>query len=471
MPTPPALIDFLKTLFGGLKLLLLLKPAANLLRPAPHYPALLGILALVGVATDFLLTDPPRTFVLDGLQTLCTDALLLWVGCLLAARLVGKPQHGFTLAVWLGSALLLWLSLFVEWLAVFLRSREQLTPLTADLLLWGQVVCWVLVILRALMLIGVSPRRWQGSAATVLIAGLNIAPWLAGLSAWPWFESRRGPEDLPAPLAPIASERVLYNQPQLLDRALRGLAAERPGHTDLYWIAFAGDGTESVFRNEVEYVEKLMEQRFDARGRGIVLVNHPDTVDQRPLATRTALARALRGIGRVMDPKEDLLLVFLTLHGTEDHRLFVQMPPLPLDPIDPDWLSRTLDRSGLGPQLVIVSACYSGGFLPALQADTRVVMTAARADRPSFGCGPDSEITYFGRALLVDALNRTIDFPKAFELARRSVDARERREGFDPSEPQIALGDSAARRIQSWRAQYEEPEQVVPFFPADSYAP
>ncbi|MCU0756725.1 MAG: C13 family peptidase [Xanthomonadales bacterium] len=470
MPTT-ALTEFLKTLLGGLKLLLLLRPTSNLLRPALHYPALLGVLAAVSLASDYAQTTAPRVFVLDALQTLCTDGLLLWVGSLLAARLVGKPQYGFTLAVWLGSALLLWLGLLVDLLALLLRSRELLTPLAAELLLWGQITLWVLVILRALALIEAPLIRWSSAAATALLAGLNILPWLAGLSAWAWFESVQHPDAMPPPPAPIASERVLYNQPQLLDRAIRGLAAERPGHTDLYWIAFAGDGTESVFRNEVEYVERLMEQRFDARERGIVLVNHPDTIDQRPLATRTALARALRGIGRVMDPQEDLLLLFLTLHGSEDHHLVVQMPPLPLDSIDPEWLSRTLDRSGLGPQLVIVSACYSGGFLPALEADSRVVMTAARADRPSFGCGPDSDVTYFGRALLVDALNRTIDFPRAFELARRGVDARERREGFDPSEPQLSLGAVATRRIESWRAQYEEPEIVVPFFPAESYAP
>jgi hypothetical protein len=470
MPTP-ALTEFLKTLLGGLKLLLLLQPAPNLLRPALHYPALLGVLAALSIGTDFLLTAAPRAFVLDALQTLCTDGLLLWVGSLLAARLVGKPQYGFTLAVWLGSALLLWLGLIVELLAVLLRAYELLTPQVADGLLWGQIAVWVLVIWRALALIEAPGSRWESAAATGLVAGLNILPWLAGLSAWAWFVSVPNADGMPAAPAAIASERVLYNQPQLLDRAIRGLAAERPGHTDLYWVAFGGDGTESVFRNEVEYIERLMEQRFDARGRGIVLVNHPDTVNQRPLATRTALARALRGIGRVMDPQEDLLLLFLTLHGSEDHHLVVQMPPLPLDPIDPEWLSRTLDRSGLGPQLVIVSACYSGGFLPALEAASRVVMTAARADRPSFGCGPDSEVTYFGRALLIDALNRTIDFPRAFELARRGVDARERREGFDPSEPQIRLGDVAARRIESWRAQYEEPETVVPFFPAESYAP
>jgi hypothetical protein len=470
MPTT-ALTDFLKTLFGGLKLLLLLRPATALLRPALHYPALLAVLTASSIGVDYLLTEPPRAFLLDGLQTLCTDGLLLLVGCILAARLVGKPQHGFTLAVWLASALLLWLGLLVELLAVALQARGLLTPLAADLLLWGQVVLWLLVIVRMLALIGVSLKGWRGGAAAVLVATLNVAPWLAGLSAWPWFESIAPAPGVVAPLPPIASERVLYNQPRLLDRAIRGLAPERPGHTDLYWIAFAGDGTESVFRNEVEYLQQLMEQRFDARDRGLVLINHPDTIDRRPLATRTALARALRGIASRMDPKEDLLLVFLTLHGSEDHQLVVQMPPLPLDPIDPDWLTRTLDRSGVGPQLVIVSACFSGGFLPALTSPSRMVMTAARADRPSFGCGPDSEVTYFGRALLVDALNRTIDFPQAFELARRGVEVRERREGFEPSEPQLAVGEVAARRIESWRVQYEEPELVVPFFPADSYAP
>jgi hypothetical protein len=52
-------------------------------------------------------------------------------------------------------------------------------------------------------------------------------------------------------------------------------------------------------------------------------------------------------------------------------------------------------------------------------------MTAARADRVSFGCSEEADFTYFGDALFAQALNQTDDLKQAFELARASVAERE----------------------------------------------
>src|SRR5204862_49693 len=76
-----------------------------------------------------------------------------------------------------------------------------------------------------------------------------------------------------------------------------------------------------------------------------------------------------------------------------------------------------LAGSGIRHRVAVVSACYAGGFIPALRAAHTMVIAAARADRASFGCGAESEITYFGHAFLVDALNQTEDFNAAFGLA------------------------------------------------------
>jgi hypothetical protein len=68
------------------------------------------------------------------------------------------------------------------------------------------------------------------------------------------------------------------------------------------------------------------------------------------------------------------------------------------------------------------------------------VLTAARADRTSFGCSNERAWTYFGDALFNRALRRTHDFAAAFEEAKRTVDGWERGQKFTPSEPQMAGG-------------------------------
>src|SRR5690606_9904831 len=197
---------------------------------------------------------------------------------------------------------------------------------------------------------------------------------------------------------------------------------------DLYVLGFAGDGTEDVFRNEVLYLERLMDDRFQAQGRVIGLVNHPDSLDDataRPLATLDNLSLALAGIGEAMDPGEDLLLLFVTSHGSEDHELVVELPPVVDDGFGPAELAGPIDASGVGSRVVVVSACFSGGFLPALRRPDAVVITAARKDRSSFGCGAASHVTWFGQAWLVEALNHQDDFIAAFRDARKQVAARE----------------------------------------------
>ncbi|WP_241155921.1 C13 family peptidase, partial [Pseudomonas viridiflava] len=76
-------------------------------------------------------------------------------------------------------------------------------------------------------------------------------------------------------------------------------------------------------------------------------------------------------------------------------------------------------------KVVVVSACYSGGFIPQIKDDKTLVMTAARGDRTSFGCSDEADFTYFGRALFAEALSSTDDLERAFEQAKASVAKRE----------------------------------------------
>ncbi len=258
--------------------------------------------------------------------------------------------------------------------------------------------------------------------------------------------------------ASAEEETVPERDRRLISQALEAMPAQRPGQPDLYVVGFAGDGNEDVFRNEVLYLEQLVNTRFQAQGRVIGLVNHFDSLDEeapRPLATLDNLEQALAGIGEAMDPDEDLLLLFITTHGSEDHELYVELPPLLDETITPGALAGALEASGIRNRVVVVSACFSGGFLPALRSPDALVITAARKDRTSFGCGAASHVTWFGQAWLVEALNHHDDFIRAFGDAKQEVARREQADGYDASHPQMHVGERIGPVLDAWRSSIE----------------
>ena len=106
-----------------------------------------------------------------------------------------------------------------------------------------------------------------------------------------------------------------------------------------------------------------------------------------------------------------------------------------------------LDRTRAQHRVLIVSACYSGVFARELADARTLVITAAAADKPSFGCRDGATWTYFGDAFFNKALRGERRLDIAFERARGLVTQRERREGFDPSNPQIAGGSQVLERL------------------------
>lgn len=250
------------------------------------------------------------------------------------------------------------------------------------------------------------------------------------------------------------SSRPVRTVDARLTRDLAALSPQRPGHPDLFVLGVAGDGSERVFRNEVLHLQALASQRLDARGHALALANHDDEpgLPSLPLASVDNLARALAGIGRVMDRDEDVLLLYLTTHGTDDHRLLLRRERRRDVLLTPRQIRAALDASGIRHRVVVVSACYSGGFAKALRDPDTLVLMAARHDRSSFGCGNDSVATYFGRAWLVDGLNRDIDFVQAFERAKLDIRRREEAEDLRPSRPQIEQGARIGARLAAWHA-------------------
>jgi hypothetical protein len=102
------------------------------------------------------------------------------------------------------------------------------------------------------------------------------------------------------------------------------------------------------------------------------------------------------------------------------------------------------DACGQRPTVVVVSACFSGAFIPPLSGPNRLVLTAARPDRTSFGCGESDRYTYFDTCVL-DALPTAHDFPALGRAAQACVARHEQETGASPpSEPQMWIGPALA---------------------------
>ncbi len=131
--------------------------------------------------------------------------------------------------------------------------------------------------------------------------------------------------------------------------------------------------------------------------------------------------------------------LYFTSHGAPQGILFGDFG------LSPDVLARVVDDYCSGrPTVVIVSACYSGVFIPALASDDRMVLTAARPDRTSFGCSEDLHYTFFDQCVL-ESMPNSQSFPDMAKKTQDCVAAREQKEGLSPpSEPQLFVGERIA---------------------------
>lgn len=246
-------------------------------------------------------------------------------------------------------------------------------------------------------------------------------------------------------------EQIIYAQPTMVRQAMAKLSPRIAGKPNLYLVAFAGDGGEDVFRNEAEYAAELFTKRFGHTAHALVLENNPSTLQTHPLADWSNLDDALSQLANIMRPEQDILVLYVTSHGDEDHNLLVDMDPLPLDQIGAPDLAAILKKHFFKWKVLVVNACYSGGFVPDLRGPGTLVLTAARTDRSSFGCGSASNITYFGKAWLVDALNKTDNFIDAFHLAKRDIGQWEQQDHLTPSDPQMDIGSGITQQLRLWR--------------------
>lgn len=250
---------------------------------------------------------------------------------------------------------------------------------------------------------------------------------------------------------------VIVNQPHGPTEALRQARAmtstlnrlkpERKGVVDVYVVAIGLD-SDGVFGRETAETARVLASRYDAEGRVVVMANGKGAAGAPtdpvvPEGSPEHLAQALGHVAEVMNKQEDVLALFITTHGHWNTGLNYRDGERAGGNIAPSRLAALLNEVGIKNRLVILSACYSGIFIPALQNETTITLTAASAEKPSFGCRAENDWTFFGDALVNQALRQPVPLPDAFAQARAMITKWEVAARLDPSSPQIDLGPQA----------------------------
>lgn len=256
-------------------------------------------------------------------------------------------------------------------------------------------------------------------------------------------------------------ELALYSQRSLLDRALSVLAPREPGRINMYLLSVGGDGAQEVFRREAGYVREQFDRDFGTRNRSLTLANSRSSVDTLPMATVTSLRESLKAIAAKMNAEEDILFLFLTSHGLRDQQLVLNQNAMNLRDLSAKELGGMLRESAIRWKVVVVSACYGGGFIEHLKDEHTLVITAARQDRASFGCADENDFTYFGRAYFKESLPGSASFEEAFTKADALVRQWEQRDHDlekktgvpEYSFPQMQETASINEHLRRWWAQ------------------
>lgn len=458
-----------RLLLDGTRSALLLKPrpaAFEASLPSTVWLAIAGLCA--AAAFEFVLSDGSAWFNPQGIVLHCVAlaALVGFVGLLPVGRTGASPAQLLTGTLALATVvLLLSCALLLAIRKVPLRAAPALSE--ASITAWAPyVLAGALCIALVRLGYGLATRLKVVSALALTIAVPlaaltfpNAPIFLSRETAMGDYSLLQSALDLLHPRAQetaedeeprprIDAEAALMRQTRVLASALEGLQPPRDDRPEYFFLGFAPYASQDVFKREVTAVRKLFDERFGTAGRSLVLLNHRDTVSEQPLASMTNLGTALDRIGRLMRADRDVLVLFVTSHGTKG-QIVVQFPGFPLNTMTPDRLAAALDRAGIVNRVLVLSACHSGSFVERLRTDTTLILTAAHADKTSFGCSNENEWTYFGDAYFNHALRSETSLIDAFDKARTLIASWEQKDNLEPSEPQIFIGSEIKSRLDA----------------------
>jgi hypothetical protein len=412
------------------------------------------------------------------LITLSLVWLLLWLAIDWWEAL---PDPEFLLA---GVPLFPWYALAILALAALLRGQSNPKPPFAAALLLSLGLVPVPLLLAALA-IPLLSLDWQIAALAVLIyssfylvrglraftgesqrraafAGIAFLMVFIGLTdaldaipdVWAAPEVAESPD---GDDSHADAETVLFEQPKRIDQALAAIRSDVSPGPKAFFLGFAGVGEQKVFAQEIGLASRVLSERYGMEDRALSLINDQRDLERAPLASVAGLKYALRGLAGRMNLDRDVLFLVISSHGASAPAIAVSNSDLPLNDMTDEDLAEALSDSGIKWRVIIISACYAGGFIDALKNPRTIVITAAAADRTSFGCSNDSDLTYFGEAFFRDALPEARSLRDAFERAKAAIAVRERREHVDASKPQAYFGAELEAKLAAMKDHAPQP--------------
>jgi hypothetical protein len=210
------------------------------------------------------------------------------------------------------------------------------------------------------------------------------------------------------------------------------------------WVAVlvAGDGSLPVFDNATGKMMALLEASGTPEQDIHRLSVAPDVLAQ-PKVQVASRARVLEAVAALRPGPGQACLVFLTSHGAHGPGLYLAPRREFLSPVDLD--AALSAGCGSAPTVAIVSACYTGDFAAApMAAPNRIILTAARADRPSFGCGAGRELAFYDSCLLAGLAASPGNWASLVGKTDDCVAKLEASDHERPSDPQSTIGASVA---------------------------
>ncbi len=223
-----------------------------------------------------------------------------------------------------------------------------------------------------------------------------------------------------------------------------GLAQARPSGDEPAprTVLIAGDGSLPVFDNAVAALQARLSAGSGAARTGIQRLSASAQLVAHHRALPATLDHVLAAIRAMKPAAGQGCLVFATSHGVEDGGLYLSMRD---EILTPAALDRALGQGcGDAPTAVVISSCFSGSFArPPMTRDNRIVLTAARPDRTSFGCQAGRVFTVYDQCLLA-SLPAGGTWKRAYLSIAGCVRDEERREHATPSEPQAWFGAGVA---------------------------
>jgi len=244
--------------------------------------------------------------------------------------------------------------------------------------------------------------------------------------------------------------KEMLRERRKLDRALAALQPQSRGQVDAYVVSIALD-SDAVFGREAREAGRVLARRYGAHGRTLVLAGARGGEDV-PKGSISALTIALAAIAEKMDPAEDVLVLYSTSHGIPQGATY-HYGDEGFGVLSPQRLKAVLEDLGIKRRILMISACYSGVFVPELASRDTAILTASAANRTSFGCAPGNDWTFFGDALINRAMRKPQSLEQASQEANLSIAGWEARKRLSASLPQIAVGAGVADWIGALDAQ------------------